>query len=54
MSNVGQRERVTQERVVKFSQDELNYQYRYLGDWHERKNNRNIEPELLTKRLKLQ
>jgi type I restriction enzyme R subunit len=52
MSNVGQRERVTQERVVEFFQHELNYEY--LGDWHERKNNRNVEPELLTKWLKRQ
>jgi len=49
MSNVGQRERVTQDRVVKFFQEELNYEY--LGDWHERKNNRNVEPKLLTKWL---
>jgi len=52
MSNVGQRERVTQERVVEFFQNELNYEY--LGDWHDRKNNRNVEPELLTKWLKRQ
>jgi type I restriction enzyme R subunit len=52
MSKVGQRERVTQDRVVKFFQDELNYDY--LGDWHERKNNRNVESGLLTKWLKRQ
>jgi type I restriction enzyme R subunit len=52
MSNVGQKERVTQDRVVKFFQNELNYDY--LGDWHERKNNRNVEPELLRKWLKKQ
>jgi type I restriction enzyme R subunit len=52
MSNVGQRERVTQDRVVKFFQEELNYDY--LGDWHERSNNRNVEPKLLTKWLKNQ
>jgi type I restriction enzyme R subunit len=52
MSNVGQRERVTQDRIVKFFQEELNYEY--LDDWHDRKNNRNVEPELLTKWLKLQ
>lgn len=52
MSNVGQRERVTQDRVVKFFQEELEYEY--LGDWHERKNNRNVESGLLTKWLKRQ
>lgn len=47
MSNVGQRERITQERVVKFFQEELNYDY--LGDWHERNNNWNVESGLLSK-----
>jgi type I restriction enzyme R subunit len=42
MSNVGQRERATQNRVVKFFQKELNYSY--LGDWQDRQGNRNIEP----------
>jgi type I restriction enzyme R subunit len=52
MSNVGQLECITQDRVVKFFQKELNYDY--LGDWHDRKNNRNIEPEFLAKWLKRQ
>lgn len=46
MSNVGQRERATQDRLVQFFQQELGY--RYLGNWEYRENNRNIEPELLT------
>ena len=45
MSTVGERERATQNRVVDFFQTELNY--RYLGDWHDREANRNIEPEYL-------
>lgn len=49
-SNVGQRERITQNRVVKFFLDELDY--RYLGDWQDRDNNRNVEVEILTNWLK--
>jgi type I restriction enzyme R subunit len=49
MSNVGQKERVTQRRVVQFFQKELGYDY--LGDWQDRDNNRNIEEGLLTKWL---
>lgn len=45
MSNVGQRERITQNRVVGFFQKELGYDY--LGDWQDREGNKNIEPEYL-------
>ena len=45
MSNVGQRERITQNRVVKFFQQTLDYDY--LGDWQDREGNKNIEPEYL-------
>ena len=38
-------ERITQNRVVKLFQEEL--QYTYLGNWEERKGNSNIEEELL-------
>ena len=46
MSNVGQRERLTQLRVVKLFQTELGY--RYLGNWEDRAQNQNIEEEILT------
>ncbi|MHC5727525.1 MAG: type I restriction endonuclease subunit R, partial [Nostoc sp.] len=46
MSKVGQRERQTQNRIVQLFQQQL--KYRYLGDWHDRPNNSNIETEILT------
>jgi len=46
MSSIGQIERITQNRVVKLFQNELDY--RYLGNWEERENNSNIEEEILT------
>ena len=46
VSNVGQRERTTQNRVVRIFKDELGYDY--LGNWEYRGNNRNVEPDLLT------
>lgn len=46
MSQVGQRERATQNRIVAFFQNELGY--RYLGDWQDRDGNKNIETGLLT------
>ena len=50
MSTVGQRERITQNRIVQFFQQELDY--RYLGDWQDRPNNKNIEVDILTAWLK--
>ena len=44
--SVGQIERLTQNRVARFLQESLKYDY--LGDWHERENNRNIETDILT------
>lgn len=49
MSNVGQKERASQNRVVDFFQSELGY--RYLGDWQDRGGNRNIETGILTEWL---
>lgn len=50
MSNVGQLERSTQNRVVKLFKDQLGYDY--LGNWEYREGNSNIEFGLLTQWLK--
>jgi len=50
MSSVGQIERNTQDRVVALFQGELGY--RYLGDWEDRPDNRNVEESLLAQWLK--
>jgi len=50
MSQVGQRERITQNRVVHFFQQQLGY--RYLGDWQDRNENKNIEHDILIAWLK--
>src|SRR5437867_2536111 len=46
VSNVGQPERATQDRVVALFRNELGY--RYLGDWTDRDSNSNIEEGLLS------
>src|SRR5450759_5231860 len=46
MSDVGQPERATQNRVIALFRDEL--RYRYLGDWTDRDGNSNIEEGLLS------
>src|SRR5256884_416080 len=46
MSNIGQPERATQQRVIALFRDELGY--RYLGNWTDRDGNSNIEAGLLT------
>ena len=46
MSNIGKKERETQDRVVALFQNEL--KYRYLGNWEDREDNSNVEPEILT------
>lgn len=46
MSQIGKKERATQNRVVALFQQELGY--RYLGNWEEREGNSNIETGILT------
>lgn len=50
MSDVGQIERLAQNRVVKLFKDQLDYDY--LGSWEYRENNSNIEQGLLVQNLK--
>ena len=52
MSAVGELEARTQRRVIEYFRDQLGY--RYLGNWHERPNNRNIEEDLLKQFLERQ
>jgi type I restriction enzyme, R subunit len=47
VTTIGQKERKTQERVVRLFREQLGYEY--LGDWTDRANNRNIEEGLLRK-----
>ncbi len=53
MSNVGQVERKTQQRVIELLKNPA-LGWEYLGDWGSRENNRNIEPEPLRAWLKKQ
>ena len=52
MNTVGEREIGTQERVITFFQKALGYTY--LGNWHHRPDNSNIEKALLTDWLERQ
>ena len=52
MSTIGQREKVTQQRVVKLFTKTLGYEY--LGNWIDRADNSNVEPALLRAFLKRQ
>ncbi|MEH6814128.1 MAG: type I restriction endonuclease [Motiliproteus sp.] len=47
MSAIGQKERATQNRVVKLFQDKNGLGYRYYGDWQDRTGNSNIEEPYL-------
>lgn len=49
MSDVGQNERATQNRIVKLISKNLGY--KYLGDFQDRANNQNIEKEILKRWL---
>ena len=49
MNTIAPSERVTQNRIVKLFQDELNYHY--LGHWQDRSGNSNIEETLLSDHL---
>lgn len=46
MSDIGQPERVTQNRVIALFREELGYAF--LGDWTDRSGNSNVEEKLLT------
>lgn len=52
MSTVGEREILTQQRVLAFFRDALDYAY--LGHWKDRESNSNVEEAELTKWLKRQ
>ncbi len=51
MSPVGQIERITQDRIIALFANENKLDYKYLGNWHDRLNNSNIEEELLRNHL---
>jgi type I restriction enzyme R subunit len=46
MTDIGQPERATQQRVIALFRDEL--RYRYLGDWSHREKNSNVEEKILS------
>ncbi|MCO7221509.1 type I restriction endonuclease subunit R [Klenkia sp. PcliD-1-E] len=50
MTNVGQLERLAQDRVIELFQSNLGYEY--LGDWEYREGNSNVEVELLSQNLR--
>lgn len=52
MKNVGHNEEITQQRVIKLFCKEL--RYRYLGNWIDRPDNKNIDEDLLLRHLQKQ
>ena len=52
MNTIGQKENRTQKNVIAFFKEKLGYDY--LGDWHHRQNNSNVEKARLTDWLKRQ
>jgi type I restriction enzyme R subunit len=54
MNDIGQRERLTQNRIVALFCDKKGLGYDYLGNWEERIGNRNIEEKVLRDFLKEQ
>src|SRR6056297_3667319 len=50
MTDVGQKERNTQDRIVRLFENRLGYDY--LGDWQDRAGNKNVEESLLRDFLK--
>lgn len=52
MTDIGQIERKSQNRIIRFFQEELGYDY--LGNWGSRKHNSNVEAELLHRHLRKQ
>jgi type I restriction enzyme, R subunit len=52
LSNIGQKERETQNRLIRSFRQRLNYAY--LGNWEEREGNSNVEEALLCNWLKCQ
>src|SRR5688572_21240937 len=50
MTDVGQIERRTQQRIVRLFREQLGYDY--FGDWRHRENNRNIEEAQLRRFLR--
>lgn len=49
MSDIGKPERATQDRIIELFKKELGY--RYIGNWAERRNNSNIEEDILIENL---
>lgn len=54
MTAIGQRERLTQNRIVQLFRDKQGLDYTYLGNWEDRAENRSIEQEYLRKYLRRQ